>query len=491
MNILSQNTVPSTFDRLLTDTGQEALLLHAPSGVVHFASQSAPYVMGVSSVQGRNLIELLHPDDAGAVQIGFRDCVIRGAPFMPRTVRIGERSLVLMTMPVKDVKGAVVELQTTIRDVSEFVALRDQIIIQDAVATATSEMALVGGWRFELAKNELFWTAETRRILEVPHDFESTLESGIGFYAESHKQEVRDAIRKAIEDAERQDIEAPLLTYKGRHIWVKVSIMPEVVDGSVVRIYGAFQDITEHHQREIQLKSLVDELTKQRDQLEEYAYVISHHLRGPVGNIVSLLDELDTERSSDLSNETVKHLRDSSSLLLDTLEDLTHAIIVRHDGAPNYESLRIEDVVKTVAHGLDELITSSGANISVDVATLPTVEYPKTYLETILRQLITNSIRFAAPGRPPRIRITAISDGDGQHLEVSDNGLGIDLDKYKDKIFRIRTSFHRGSAGRGVGLFLIKTIVESMGGSISLLSTVDKGTTVKISFCSTPPIEQR
>jgi signal transduction histidine kinase len=289
----------------------------------------------------------------------------------------------------------------------------------------------------------------------------------------------------AIEHAERQDVELPLITYSGRHIWVRVSVMPEVVDGSVVRIYGAFQDITEHHLREAQLSTLVGELTKQRDQLEEFAYVISHHLRGPVGNIVSLLDVLGTDETKESSADTIKHIRESSKLLLDTLEDLTNAIIVRHEDIPNLERLQIEDVVSTVADGLKDMIRESGSNITTNVESLPVIEYPRSYFETIIRQLITNSIRFAAPGRPPRIRITSSTDESGQFIEVSDNGLGIDLDKYGEKIFKIRTSFHRGSAGRGVGLFLVKTIVESMGGSVSVHSIIDKGTTFRINFAST------
>lgn len=474
--------VQDTLDQLLTTTGQEALLLHDPSGVIHFASQAASQILGVSSVHGKNLLELIHSGDVIGVRVAFRDVVLRGTLVSPQTVRIGNRFVVLSTMPVKDIHGAVIELQSTVRDVTEFIAFRDQIVAQDAVSAAASEMAKVGGWRYEVATDELFWTDETLRILEVPPGFEPTLQSGIGFYAERHQPVVRHAIQTAIERAERQDIEAELITYAKRYIWVRVSIKPEVVHGTVVRIYGAFQDITEHHQREEQLRRLISELTKQRDQLEEFAYVISHHLRGPVSNIVSLLNDLDSEKNTDIPNETVKHLRASSNHLLDTLEDLTHAIIVRHDDSPNYESLEVELVIKSVTNALRDLISASGTNISIDVRSQPILEYPRAYLESILRQLLSNSIRFSAPGRPPRIRIRMTHDETGPILEFSDNGLGIDLEKYGNKIFRVRTSFHRGAAGRGVGLFMIKTIVESMGGSVTLTSMIDKGTTFTIAF---------
>ncbi|MCX6139934.1 MAG: ATP-binding protein [Candidatus Kapabacteria bacterium] len=475
-------SLPDTFDKLLTDSGHEALLLHAPNGAIHFASPSAKDVLSSDSLQGKNLIELIHEDDAAVVIDGFRDAVIRGVPFLPHTVRIGSRHIVVMTMPVKDRTGGVIELQTTLRDVTEFVVLRDQIQVQEAVSVATSVLAKVGGWRLDVASNELYWSDEVRRIHEVPEDFVPSVETAIGFYSKQHRHIIEKAVTDAIESAVAVDIESPLITYTGKHIWVRASVTPEVVDGVVVRIYGAFQDITELHQREEQLRSTVAELTRQRDQLEEYTYVISHHLRGPVGNIVSLLNLLSEDDDGKQAPDTVRHLRDSARALLDTLEDLTHAIAVRQEEVPNVVDLRITDVIDSAASSLSEMITASGTKISVNVSEVPTLSYPQEYLETIFRQLFSNAIRFAAPGRPPRVRIKSMEIEGVVAIEFSDNGLGIDLDKYGDKIFRIRTSFHRGTTGRGVGLFLIKTIVESMGGTISVNSVIDKGTTFRIMF---------
>lgn len=483
MSMISTNpNVPAIFDKLLTDSGHEALLLHAPNGAIHFASPSANEILGMEIVQGKNILEIIHEDDAVVVSKGFRNAVVRGMPFFPHTVRVGSRHLVVMTMPVKDRTGGVIELQTTLRDVTEFVVLRDQIQVQEAVAAATCELAKVGGWRLDVSSNDLYWSDEVRRIHEVPDDFVLTVESAIEFYDKKHRFLIEKSVNEAIERAIGADIEAPLTTYTGKHIWVRASVMPEVVDGVVVRVYGAFQDITELHQREEQLRLTVAELTKQRDQLEEYTYVISHHLRGPVGNIASLLDVLNDGKDGDESLDTIRHLRESSRMLLDTLEDLTHAIAVRQEEAPNIEVVPIKDVIDSVKHGLSEMILASDAKINVDLSAIESMNYPREYLETIVRQLISNAIRFAAPGRPPRIRIKSSVSEEGVILEFSDNGLGIDLDKYGDKIFRIRTSFHRGTTGRGVGLFLIKTIVESMGGTITVDSVIDKGTTFRIAF---------
>ncbi|MBC8125290.1 MAG: hypothetical protein H7X70_06110, partial [Candidatus Kapabacteria bacterium] len=392
----NQTSVPEIFDKLLTDTGHEALLLHSPKGVVHYASPSSDAVIGIMAIQGKNLIEMMPDDDASAVLTGFRDAVLRGVPLLPRTVRLGDKHVVIMTMPIKDSMGKVIELQSTVRDVSEFVILREQIQIQESVALAANEMAQVGAWRLEVASQQLFWSGEVRKIHQVPDDYVPTVETAINFYEADQRHVVVKAVADAIELAVRQDFELPLVTYTGKHIWVRVSIMPEVVNDTVVRIYGAFQDISVLHQREEQLSRMVVEVTKQRDQLEEFAYVISHHLRGPVGNIVSLLSALSEDDGLPQAPDTVRHLRESARLLLDTLEDLTHAIIVRHEETPNIEPINIASVIDSVVKGLDEMIRASNAKINVDVSAFPSMRYAHEYLETILRQLITNAIRFSA-----------------------------------------------------------------------------------------------
>jgi len=477
-----QAQLPESFDRLLTGTGYELLLLHSPSGLVHFASQSATTVLGEKNVQGINLLGLIEEHDAEIVRAGFRDAAIRGVAAAARTIRIGSRHFVIATYPIEDVTGGVNELQSTLRDVSEFVALRNQIHVQDSVAEFISELAKVGGWRLDVETKELYWSDEVRRIHEVPNDYIPTIEKAIEFYEGPARTTIVEAVRETLDSGVNRDLELPLRTYLGNHLWVRASIRPEVVDGTIVRIYGAFQDITDLHQREAQSKATTATLAREGKRLEEISYVISHHLRGPVGNIVGLLNIIDDEGGLDNSSETLCHLKESARQLHDTLEDLNHAILVQNTDVPNVESLNFTDLIAIVHDKLRDEIQAAGVKISVNTKGLENIVYQKEYLETIVRQLVTNSIHFAAPGRPPRIRILSGIESGGPFLQISDNGMGIDLDRYRGKMFRMQTTFHRGSVGRGVGLFLVKTIVESMGGTIHVSSILDQGTTFRIVF---------
>jgi len=385
-----------------------------------------------------------------------------------------------------DHKGGVVELQTTLRDVSEFVALRERIRTHESVTAAACEMARVGGWYFDADSDELYWSDEVRRIHEVPKSFVPTVNSAIQFYAPDQRHVIEAAVRAGLDEGRGTTIDLPLVTHAGRHIWVRASLMAETPGRPSRRIYGAFQDITDLHERERQLEDTVQTLSRKSDQLEEFAYVISHHLRGPVANIISLLEPVDTTSMDDDLRVTFEHLDDAARQLLDTFEDLTHVIAARHQDVPNLEHLWVSDVVESVTDELHHQLEQSGARISVETDAHPTLLYPRAYLETIVRQLITNAIRFAAPGRPPRIRIKTEQQDERVVLIVSDNGLGIDLDKYGSKIFRLRSTAHRGTASRGVGLYLVRSIVESMGGSISVSSRVDEGSTFTVD-CSVRP----
>src|SRR5690606_23382072 len=117
-----------------------------------------------------------------------------------------------------------------------------------------------------------------------------------------------------------------------------------------------------------------------------------------------------------------------------------------------------------------------------DFKELKEINYIPEYLESILLNLITNAIRYKHQGRKPVIFIQTYMVNDHPYMEVSDNGMGIDLDQYGDKMFGMYKTFHRNPDAKGIGLFITRNQVETMGGSISVTSTVNIGTTFKIKF---------
>ncbi|PAM96767.1 hypothetical protein B4N84_00525 [Flavobacterium sp. IR1] len=128
------------------------------------------------------------------------------------------------------------------------------------------------------------------------------------------------------------------------------------------------------------------------------------------------------------------------------------------------------------------IINRENAQIIADFDKLNEITYISEYLESILLNLITNAIRYRQKGRKPVIFIQTYQENGSNFLEVSDNGMGIDLDQYGDKMFGMYKTFHRHPEAKGIGLFITKNQVEAMGGNISVTSTVNIGTTFKIKF---------
>jgi signal transduction histidine kinase len=131
---------------------------------------------------------------------------------------------------------------------------------------------------------------------------------------------------------------------------------------------------------------------------------------------------------------------------------------------------------------IQHLVHRAKAQINIDFSAFSTLNFNKTYLESIFLNLITNAIKYAKADEYPVINIyTQLVDGRKQMI-VQDNGLGFDAEKVKDRIFKMYQTFHNHPEAKGVGLYLVHTHVVEMGAKISVHSEVNKGTTFIIHF---------
>jgi signal transduction histidine kinase len=127
-------------------------------------------------------------------------------------------------------------------------------------------------------------------------------------------------------------------------------------------------------------------------------------------------------------------------------------------------------------------IAETEAQLICDFSEAPHVHYPKIYLESILLNLLSNALKYNSPERTPIIHFKTYYYHKDLVLEVSDNGLGINLERHGHHVFKLRKTFHRHPESRGIGLFMIKNQIEAMGGEITLSSKQHEGTTFYINF---------
>lgn len=271
----------------------------------------------------------------------------------------------------------------------------------------------------------------------------------------------------------------------GVYIYLDWTTAPDPVTG---KLYAIARDITDRMVAEANLKkakkdleTLADHLQQQNNQLLNFAFITSHNLRSPVSNLNSLLKFYKESTNNEYKQLLLGKFETVVVHLTATLNELIDALKTQVDLSKGRARIAFEGVFATVKETLAGHIIESHARVTADFK-VKSMEYPKSYLESILLNLISNAIKYRALDRAPEIHLqTEIVDNEVV-LSVRDNGMGIDLTKHGNQLFGLNKTFHLHPESKGVGLYITKTQVEALGGEISVESEVDKGTTFKIRF---------
>lgn len=234
------------------------------------------------------------------------------------------------------------------------------------------------------------------------------------------------------------------------------------------------RDITE-------LKKTEKKLLKSNQQLEELAYIAAHDMKAPLTNLQSLIQLIE---ESDGIKKECQGLFDkvitSIGSMDNTVRTLNKVIAIQESHLPINEYLKFREVFNTVKDSLATQIKKAKVEIRADFSEASDIYYPQLYLQSILQNLISNSIKYRKSNIVPLIEIKTLEKEEGYYLIVKDNGLGMDLGGSTDNIFRLFKRMHTHVAGSGVGLYIVNSLVESHGGNIEVTSEINKGTTFKI-----------
>ena len=254
--------------------------------------------------------------------------------------------------------------------------------------------------------------------------------------------------------------------------------------GKGTRIVGAMQDISKRKKDEEALKSFADDLYKRNKELHEFGYIVSHNLRSPVANImgITMLLELD-KTDPETIDKCINDLKYSIHRLDDVIRDLSKILSIT-DGSAGWtkEDIDVTTILGNVYTDLKEAIVHSNATVEIPAA--PCLLYSnKAYLYSVLFNLIGNAIKYKSE-KQPEIKVTIDQSAESTIIKISDNGMGIDLEKHGNDLFKPYKRFSKHLEGKGLGLFLVKSHVEALNGTIAIESTPGKGTTFTIVFAA-------
>lgn len=279
-------------------------------------------------------------------------------------------------------------------------------------------------------------------------------------------EEIRKGLRKG------ELVEVEILNYDkfGNKMWLDLQIFPVVNDEN---------EITDF----ISIQHDISKLKEKNEKLESFNHIVSHNLINQVNNIHSLTRIL-SKYVTEGQKKYLTLLNISSNKLLETVSGLKSLLTIEKEGIDlQLELIPIKDFILKVTEGV--LIGNSSVSITVDDESLGESDAILTnaaYLESIVHNLLTNAIKYRHPDRAIKIVVKVQKIVNQIVIRVIDNGLGIDMEKAGDHIFKIFQTFHDNQDSVGVGLYLSKKQAEELGGDLSVESQVGEGSVFSLTL---------
>ncbi|AKD04065.1 PAS domain-containing protein [Pontibacter korlensis] len=294
----------------------------------------------------------------------------------------------------------------------------------------------------------------------------------------------------------------------------RTNFVPDIRDGKVAGFFALVSDVTDQvearitlEKREKEAQMMAEKLATANEELlkanaelgvankrlihintdlDNFIYTASHDLKAPISNIEMLMEELLVE----LPDETLKQqevksmigmMKGAIARFKKTIASLTEISKLQQDSFSNAEKVNVEEVVTDVRLDLEQLIAKSEVHIETDVKGCITESFSEKNLRSIIYNLLSNSIKYSHPDRKPVVRITCHEEREFFVLKVQDNGLGLSPAQ-QGKLFSMFRRFHDHVEGSGVGLYMVKRIVDNAGGKIEVESEEGKGTSFSVYF---------
>ena len=275
------------------------------------------------------------------------------------------------------------------------------------------------------------------------------------------------------------------LNKQGAYCWIEgkiTNMLDDNLDALVIR----FDDISNRvlNEQEQTLQRL--ELSKRNQDLSQFVYIISHNLRTPLSNLIGLINILETDHLDDYNKGIIDLFKCSTDRLTETVFDLTHILTLKDNQGVKMTKVNVQKVFEKVCLSFNDQIKQLGVKLICNFSYTQII-FNKSYLESILTNLMSNAIKYRRHSRQLEIQLALTKDQiNNCVLTFSDNGSGIDMSTNKDKLFGLHQRFHSHINGNGVGLYITRSKIVSLGGSIEVNSKIDEGTTFTITFKGEP-----
>ena len=277
-----------------------------------------------------------------------------------------------------------------------------------------------------------------------------------------------------------------ILNKEGKYRWLLSMGPPRFRPDSTFAGYiSSSIDITERKQAEKELEFKNQQLLRVNNDLDNFIYTASHDLKAPISNIEGLVNVLSNSFNEGIDDkEDVKRvlslINSSIHRFKNTIEALTEVSKVQRDLEEDISEINLHNVIEGIKILIKENIEESKAQIVIENP-LPVIKFSNKNIQSIMYNLMSNAIKYKSSARNPIISIRSKQLEDQVLLEVEDNGIGIPPNQIYN-IFKMFKRAHQHVEGSGVGLYLVKRIIDNAGGKIEVESKIDQGSIFRLYF---------
>ncbi|HEY4650677.1 MAG TPA: PAS domain-containing sensor histidine kinase, partial [Pontibacter sp.] len=354
------------------------------------------------------------------------------------------------------------------------------------VSKATNDVI----WDWNLVTNEIWWSDGLKTMLKYdPEEMGEGVASWFKLIHPDDRERIVNGINKAINNGLGQWAgEYRLLRADGEYAYVsdRASIMQNEYQ-IPYRVLGSFIDLTNLKHTQEKLQHTNEHLLRVIEDLDTFVYTASHDLKSPIGNIEGLMLLLEDQIAEagpipgEPTGPVFEMMKNAITRFKNVIQDLTDIAKVQRDVDATPEQVDVPEIFAEVKDHLQKFIIQENVQFDADFSAAPQVAFSKKNLHSVLYNLISNAIKYKDPNRSPVIKLRTEPVEGYVRLTITDNGLGIS-EENQSKLFVLFKRFHAHVDGTGMGLYIVKRLVDNAKGYIKVSSVQGEGTTFELYF---------
>lgn len=377
---------------------------------------------------------------------------------------------------IRNADGSPNHLHGVFKNITARVESEKKLRLSEAKLKEAQSIARMGSWDIDFTTNTHCWSDELYQIYGMEkNEISPSIEALLSFLHPDDREDAETEISETFRSLRDSFSYFRFIRKDGAMRYGYIEWKFELENQNYAsRVYGILQDITERKTAEFEREKMLTDIIERNKIFEQFSYIVSHNLRGPVANILGISAAMKTASEGE-GDELQQCLFQSVEELDEIIKTLNEILKIRNVSTEKKETVYFSELLGEMKPDLEKLPNGDTAKIITDFDSEKAFLL-KSALRNVFFKLISNSIKYKQTDKDAVVHIRSSCRNGLLKISFKDNGMGLDLEKFGKKIFGISQRFHLNIGGKGIGLFLVKAQIELLGGTINVKSQPGVGT---------------